>query len=531
MSSTKPSFLTPVILALLAAGGSMAHSAQSNPPLLAGVLQGRLVVEGQAPPADSVVMPLPQPVAALPRDTAGKPLGAAVGADGRFTVRDVAEGWLYLCLYVGGRLDAGSILRLHVEPGQTRDDLVLKAQPPRAKLELVLQSDNGKPLGRKVKVHLFNPYGAVDEGTWSDDTGLVTFERLPAGRYDLWLESLSGAAGGEKAGLDNPPSKIFHNLAVTSGADAQRLELKVPPSAAAQGRLLLADEKTPALGYVVAVQSATTPDTSTDVASRMAEYARGARQCYAETVVGADGSFVLAGLTPGEHALDIRRPDDLKPWFSIPVVAALADQVTKNGTWTVAKNGWQSMFDGKTLGGWKESDFTGRGEVRIENGQLILNVGNDMTGVTWTGDLPRIDYEVSLEARRVDGSDFFCGLTFPVEKSPLSLIVGGWGGTVVGISSLNGADASENETTKVMDFETGRWYRIRLRVTRPKIEAWIDDEQIIDLELAGKQLSIRIEVEPSRPFGFATWRTTGALRDIRIRRLDTLSEAPAQPAD
>ena len=57
------------------------------------------------------------------------------------------------------------------------------------------------------------------------------------------------------------------------------------------------------------------------------------------------------------------------------------------------------------------------------------------------------DYEVTLEAMRVDGNDFFCGMTFPAGKDPCTLIVGGWGGTVVGLSSINGMDASENETT------------------------------------------------------------------------------------
>lgn len=200
----------------------------------------------------------------------------------------------------------------------------------------------------------------------------------------------------------------------------------------------------------------------------------------------------------------------------IPSANAADQQQTGQG-WSTT---WKNLFDGTTLRGWKETDFAGRGEVTVENGQIIIGVGNDMTGITWTNDLPRINYEVSLEAKRVDGSDFFCGLTFPVKEDPCTLVLGGWGGGVVGLSSINGSDASENETTTFTSFQNDRWYSIRLRVTTEKIEVWIDDRKTIDLKLEDRRFSIRIEVEESKPFGIATWRTTGAVRNLRIRALD-----------
>lgn len=181
-----------------------------------------------------------------------------------------------------------------------------------------------------------------------------------------------------------------------------------------------------------------------------------------------------------------------------------------------------ALFDGSTLSGWEESGFGGMDEVWVEDGAIQLDFGMaDLSGITWAGPpLPRMSYEVTLQAMRVDGSDFFCGLTFPVGDSFCSLIIGGWGGGLVGLSSLDGLDASENETGEWMSFENGHWYHIRLRVTKERLEAWIDGNQEVDAVPGERDISIRPEMEPALPFGIAAWNTRAALRNIRIRELD-----------
>ena len=186
----------------------------------------------------------------------------------------------------------------------------------------------------------------------------------------------------------------------------------------------------------------------------------------------------------------------------------------------VTETGWQPLFDGKTLGSWQPTKFGGEGAVKAENGQIVLETGRSLTGITWAGaDLPKTNYEIALQAMRVEGHDFFAGITFPVAESFCSLILGGWGGSVVGLSSINFLDASENQTSQSIDFENGRWYNVRIRVTPEKIQAWLDERQIIDQDLKDNKISVRIEVEASEPLGIATWKTKGALRDIRMRRL------------
>jgi hypothetical protein len=179
------------------------------------------------------------------------------------------------------------------------------------------------------------------------------------------------------------------------------------------------------------------------------------------------------------------------------------------------------LFDGRTLAGWRVTDFAGHGEVAARDGVLVLGDGY-LTGVTWTNALPATNrYEISLEARRVSGSDFFCGLTFPVAGTNATLILGGWGGGVTGISSVDGEDAAMNETTRILRYEQGRWYAVRLRVTPEKIEAWLDREKIVDLALAGRAISLRAgPIYLSAPLGFAAFSTSAELRHIRLQRLE-----------
>lgn len=193
-------------------------------------------------------------------------------------------------------------------------------------------------------------------------------------------------------------------------------------------------------------------------------------------------------------------------------------------TWPAhaAPDGWYSLFDGQSLQGWQvltEGPFSGHRTVEVKDGAIVLERGSSETGIRWQGSFPREDYEVALEGMRVDGNDFFCGMTFPVGDSPCTLILGGWGGSVVGLSNIDGDHAAENETTQGISFENGRWYQIRLRVTRERIQVWIDEEKTIDLDRANRRFDVWYEQEPARPFGFATWETTGALRNIRVRYL------------
>ncbi len=194
-------------------------------------------------------------------------------------------------------------------------------------------------------------------------------------------------------------------------------------------------------------------------------------------------------------------------------VQGIKDQV-------VTKSDSTCLFNGETLDGWEITNFGPQGPVYVSGGEIILGMGDGCTGITWKKEFPGTNYRVTLEAKRVSGNDFFCGMTFPVGKDPCTLIIGGWGGTVVGLSSINKMDASENETTTLMEFEKDHWYRICLLVKEDTIKAFIDNVVVVDFTKDGKTLSIRPEVELSKPFGIASWNTTAALRNIKVERIN-----------
>ncbi len=195
------------------------------------------------------------------------------------------------------------------------------------------------------------------------------------------------------------------------------------------------------------------------------------------------------------------------------------EQKTSEITAELKQEDKNSMFDGNTLDGWKITEFGTEGPVYVSEGKIVLNYGDGCTGITWVNEFPKVNYEVTLEARKTSGNDFFCGMTFPVNDEFCSLIVGGWGGPVVGLSCIDGKDASDNETKILRQFEKNVWYKIKLQVTTETISAWVDEEKLVDFTYTGRKLYVRPEVSLSKPFGICTWNTTAELQGIRVVKM------------
>jgi len=223
-------------------------------------------------------------------------------------------------------------------------------------------------------------------------------------------------------------------------------------------------------------------------------------------------------------------------------VAVAGDPPAKQKVAAAAdKTDWKVLSDGTSMKDWKVTQFGGEGDVDTKDGAIVMQQGSELTGITWNGAaLPKVNYEIQLEAKKIDGSDFFCGLVFPVRDSFCSFVVGGWGGGVVGLSAIDGQYAIDNQTATYDSFDNKRWYKIRLRVSENFIQAWIsksDDKgeykttkRVVNLDTRGKKLSLHPAIELSKPLGVSCYSTVAAVKNIQIREL-TKDEAAETPKD
>lgn len=182
--------------------------------------------------------------------------------------------------------------------------------------------------------------------------------------------------------------------------------------------------------------------------------------------------------------------------------------------------GWIQLLPKEGLENWEITDFGLPGKVSRDGELLVVEAGDPLNGITYKKgkSFPKDNFEISLQAKRVEGNDFLCGLTFPVGKDGFcSFIAGGWGGGLVGLSNVDGFDASENATTTHTDFENNKWYTFKIRVDQEFIRAWINDEEYFRQDREGHEFSTRIEVFSSQPLGFCSYQSKVLVRDFKWR--------------
>ena len=181
---------------------------------------------------------------------------------------------------------------------------------------------------------------------------------------------------------------------------------------------------------------------------------------------------------------------------------------------------WEAFLDCTArdpMLGWQATPFGGQGELEFSHETLLLHAGYPLTGITRTGSLPQIPFELEVTCRRKVGNDFFCGLTFPVQQGHLSLILGGWGGATCGLSNLDGEDASRNESTFYLWTPPEQTMHVRLVVEAEGLRVWLDGELRLTQNLKGVRCEVRPEMLPCLPLGFACFSTRAELDHMRVR--------------
>ena len=185
------------------------------------------------------------------------------------------------------------------------------------------------------------------------------------------------------------------------------------------------------------------------------------------------------------------------------------------------EDGWISLFNGKDLAGWKVPNFGGEADVTVEDGIMTIGMGAMVSGIALNQDFPfKSNFEIEVTAMRTMGSDFYAAITCPVGADGfVTFINGGWGGSVFGFSSINGFDASENETMELLSTKANQWYTFRVKVYDDRIEGWMDDKLVTKAMREGNTFTTRFEVDYSKPVGVTNYCCETKIKSIRCREI------------
>ncbi|MFT5732141.1 MAG: hypothetical protein ACI8WY_000806 [Planctomycetota bacterium] len=192
---------------------------------------------------------------------------------------------------------------------------------------------------------------------------------------------------------------------------------------------------------------------------------------------------------------------------------------------------WTTLFDGRSLDGWQAGVFGDSDDPEFTEGGVVLPIGVPLSGITYLGEPPSGRYALEVQATRKYGSDFFLGITFPVRDEHVTLVLGGWGGVVCGLSCIDGEDASSNSTRTYAEFPNGKRQTVLIEVDDQRVRAWVEGTPLIDAALEGRRLGVRPEVQPSLPLGVASFITCTELHSVRVWLRGESPEAqPPAPA-
>ncbi len=159
-----------------------------------------------------------------------------------------------------------------------------------------------------------------------------------------------------------------------------------------------------------------------------------------------------------------------------------------------------------------ELSHSGIGDWSSANGEIIQS--SLITDVNFVfGDRSWEDYELTLQALKERGAEGFLVLfRARDEDSFYWLNLGGWGNTRHAVEKeieggRRGIGRGHNGV-----IETGRWYDVRIRCEGNQLQAWLDEEQIIDL---------RDEDNPHLKgmIGLGTWGTHARYRNLKVKKL------------
>ena len=192
--------------------------------------------------------------------------------------------------------------------------------------------------------------------------------------------------------------------------------------------------------------------------------------------------------------------------------------------------GWVSLFDGKSLGGWTQRNGTAR--YRVENGTIVGTTNEGSPNSFLCSDKAYGDFDLLFDVKVDDAlnsgvqirSQTRGGPTGRVNGPQVEIEASGESGAEAGYvygESAGGWMTPEELLKPHKVFKDGEWNSYRVLAVGPRIQVWINGEQISDLT--------HRERYASHPNGFIGLQVHGvksgsgpyqvAWRNLRLRDL------------
>lgn len=155
------------------------------------------------------------------------------------------------------------------------------------------------------------------------------------------------------------------------------------------------------------------------------------------------------------------------------------------------KDGWVSLFDGKTLSGWEQKN--GTATYRVENGTIIGKTSEGSPNSFLCSTKEYGDFELTFEVKVDDAlnsgvqvrsaskPDFNNGR---VHGPQVEIATNGTAGFIYGEAlgtNWLSDEAQRNDPKKQAAFKKGEWNKYRVKAQGQSIKTWINDVPVADL--------------------------------------------------
>ncbi len=198
-----------------------------------------------------------------------------------------------------------------------------------------------------------------------------------------------------------------------------------------------------------------------------------------------------------------------------------------------AEGGWEALFNGKDLTGWRANAYPD--SFRVESGAIRANATTDSSHLFYVGDLKEgavrfknFELEATVRGEKESNSGIYFHSDINSGAGPKLHLTKGY---EVQLNNTTKEKKKTGSLYAVVDLDKSpvdetRWFKLRFRVENKRIMIWINDKQTVDYTepekperppaRAGRLLNPQgggIALQAHDP-GSVYW-----FKDIRVRRL------------